>query len=202
MYQYEKKYYRKGIEYIAGVDEVGRGPLAGPVVAAAVVLNKHFIIKGLDDSKKLSEKQRKRLFKKITTHALEIGYSFIWPKEIDRINILESSKKAMRNSIESLTKCEFILIDAVKLGYDNSESIIKGDAKSASIAAASIIAKVLRDNYMVELAKKYPNYDFEHNKGYGTKKHLQALEDYGFIEGIHRKSFSPVANLNQIKFDF
>ncbi|QVK21711.1 ribonuclease HII [Mycoplasmatota bacterium] len=202
MYQFENELYSKGLRYIAGVDEVGRGPLAGPVVAAAVVLDKDIIIEGLDDSKKLSEKKRKYLFDQINLYALEVEYCFIWPNEIDQINILEASKKAMMNSINSLKNCDHILIDAVKLDYENSTSIIKGDSKSASIAAASIIAKVIRDRYMVELGKKYPSYDFENNKGYGTKKHILALEEFGAIDEVHRKSFAPVSRLNQVKFNF
>ncbi|XMB86976.1 ribonuclease HII [Mycoplasmatota bacterium WC44] len=202
MYQYENNLYKAGCKYIAGVDEVGRGPLAGPVVAAAVVLDKDYIIEGLNDSKKLSEKKREFLFDEIEKYAIEIKYTFIWPFEIDKINILEASKKAMRLSIDALSKYDHILIDAVKLNYENSTSIIKGDTLSASIAAASIVAKVIRDRYMVELSKKHPEYGFDKHKGYGTKKHIEALNEYGVLEEIHRKSFAPVQRIGQLSLNF
>lgn len=201
MYKYERELHKKGYSLIAGVDEVGRGPLAGPLVAACVVLDKRRRIPGLDDSKKLSEKKREELYVKIMDKAISVNIKFIDVDVIDDINILEATKLAMKELILE-TDHDFVLIDAVPLNIENTQSIIKGDSKSASIAAASIIAKVSRDRYMVELDAKYPNYDFKNNKGYGTKKHLAALEEHGVIDGVHRKTFGPVARCGQISFDF
>lgn len=197
-YQIEKNLTRQGYKKIAGVDEVGRGPLAGPVVACAVVLHKR--ITGLNDSKKLSDRKRRILFAQIMEKA-DVTFKFVWPEEIDEINILEATKKAMRHCINSIDH-DYVLIDAVDLKIEKSQSIIKGDELSASIAAASIVAKVMRDNYMIKLDRKYPEYDFKNNKGYGTKKHLVALDKYGAIPKIHRYTFHPVSMVNQIKFDF
>ncbi len=201
MYTYERDLYKRGFEQVLGLDEVGRGPLAGPLVVAGVILNRKKRIQGLNDSKKLSEKKRNLLFDEIMAKAKYVDVQFIEVEEIDKINVLEATKKAMRLIIER-SNYDFLLIDAVPLQLENSKSIIKGDTLSASIAAASIIAKVTRDRFMDELHKEYPEYDFIHNKGYGTKRHMEALDQYGFIEGIHRKSFAPIQKLSQISFDF
>ena len=195
MLDYEKDLYGKGINFIAGIDEVGRGPLVGPVVAAAVILPEGFYNKDINDSKKLSEKKRNELYEVIKNNAISIGIGIVSNKRIDEINIYEATKEAMKLAIDNLSvKPEYLLIDAMKLDVDiPSISIIKGDAKSESIAAASIIAKVTRDKMMYELDKKYPIYDFANNKGYGTKKHIEAIEKYGIISE-HRKSFKPVSN--------
>ena len=193
MLNYEKELYKKGIKYIAGIDEVGRGPLIGPVVAAAVILPNNFVNENINDSKKLSEKKRNELYSVIKSNAISIGIGIVSSERIDEINIYEATKEAMTIAINSLKiKPEHLLIDAMKLNLNiPSTSIIKGDSKCQSIAAASIIAKVTRDNMMYELDKKYPQYDLCHNKGYGTKKHLEAIKKYGII-GEHRKSFKPV----------
>ena len=184
-----------GYRYIAGIDEVGRGPLAGPVVSAAVILHPDKPIYGLDDSKKLSLAKRLQLFDEINEKAIAVGIGVISPAEIDRINILQATKKAMNLAVSELPVApDFLLVDAVKL--DNpvpQEIIIKGDLRSNSIAAASIIAKVTRDNMMMTYDKEYPGYGFLSNSGYGTKKHLEGLENLGATP-IHRKSFSPVPN--------
>ncbi len=175
----------------AGIDEVGRGPLAGPVVAAAVILPSDFIHEGVNDSKKIPEKRREELFKIIEKEAVAVGIGVITNERIDEINILNATKEAMMMAIANLSKKpELLLIDAVKLDDIDieQESIIKGDEQSMSIAAASIVAKVTRDRMMVEYAKDYPHYDFENNKGYGTAKHYKGLEEYGTTE-IHRYSF-------------
>lgn len=200
MKEFETELYNNGINFIAGIDEVGRGPLVGPVVTAAVILPKDFYDERINDSKKLTEKKRELLYDVIMENALSVGIGMSSPEVIDEINILNATKKAMIEAINNLSvKPEHLLIDAVKLDIDIPQtSIIKGDAKSESIAAASIIAKVTRDRMMVELDKKYPMYDFKHNKGYGTKKHTEALYQYGPIEE-HRKSFAPVSELTNKK---
>lgn len=194
LYQYEEQLEDLGIKYIAGVDEVGRGPLAGPVVVAAVILPLNLRIKGINDSKKLSLKKRNELYKIILNEALAVNVSFIDERVIDEINIYEATKKGMLEAISDLKiKPEHVLIDAMPLRElaIAHTSIIHGDALSASIGAASIIAKVTRDEYMDKMDIKYPNYGFKHHKGYCTKEHLEALEKYGPCE-IHRKSFAPV----------
>ncbi len=200
MKEFETELYNNGINFIAGIDEVGRGPLVGPVVTAAVILPKDFYDERINDSKKLTEKKRELLYDVIMENALSVGIGMSSPEVIDEINILNATKKAMIEAINNLSiKPEHLLIDAVKLDIDIPQtSIIKGDAKSESIAAASIIAKVTRDRMMVELDKKYPMYDFKHNKGYGTKKHIEALYEYGPISE-HRKSFAPVSELTNKK---
>ena len=192
-YMYERELREKGITLIAGVDEVGRGPLVGPVVTACVILPEKFDLEGLTDSKKLSEKKREELYKKIEEQALGIGIGIVDNEEIDNINILNATKKAMKMAIDNCNvRPEHVLIDAVKLDIDiPTTSIIKGDLKSITISAASVIAKVTRDHMLYELDKKYPMYDFKHNKGYPTKKHIEASMEYGIIKE-HRKSFSPV----------
>ena len=196
MKDYENELYKTGIKYIAGVDEVGRGPLVGPVVTACVILPKDYYDERINDSKKISEKKREELYDVIMNNALSVGIGMSSEKVIDKINILEATKKAMKEAINnSSIKPEHVLIDAVKLDIDiPSTSIIKGDAKSQSIAAASIIAKVTRDRMMYELDKKHPEYDFAKNKGYGTKKHIEALYKYGPLKE-HRKTFEPVTSI-------
>ncbi len=200
MKEFENELYNNGINFIAGIDEVGRGPLVGPVVTAAVILPKDFYDERINDSKKLTEKKRELLYDVIMENALSVGVGMSSPEVIDEINILNATKKAMVEAVNNLSiKPEHLLIDAVKLDIDIPQtSIIKGDAKSQSIASASIIAKVTRDRMMVELDKKYPMYDFKHNKGYGTKKHIEALYKYGPLKE-HRKSFAPVSELTNEK---
>lgn len=190
---YERKVRSEGFHFIAGIDEVGRGPLAGPVCAAAVILPEAFFLPGIDDSKKLSEKRRDELYEVIQKEAIAISVTMVSADEIDVINIYQATKKAMLTAVAQLsTTPDFLLIDAMKLETPfPQESIIKGDAKSISIAAASIIAKVTRDRFMVTLAEQYPQYGFAQNAGYGTKEHLVAIEKYG-ITPYHRKSFAPV----------
>ena len=200
MDRFEKLYYQRGDHRIAGVDEVGRGALAGPLVVSLVILDRHQRIMGLNDSKQLSAKTRERLFDEITQKAMYIDTEFIDVAEIDHINILNATKKAM-NALLDRAMYDHALIDAVDLKRENTKSIIKGDEQSISIAAASIIAKVTRDRHMIELDQQYPAYDFIHNKGYGTKRHLSALQTHGVIPGIHRQSFSPVAAASQLFFD-
>jgi ribonuclease HII len=194
LYKYEEELYDNGFEAICGVDEAGRGPLAGPVVVAACILPPFLRIDGINDSKQLSEKKREELYKIIVKNAVAYNVVFINEKTIDEINIYEATKKGMLEAIEGLkVKPDYILIDAMPLGElkQNNKSIIHGDALSASIAAASILAKVSRDHYMDKMDIKYPNYGFKHNKGYGTKLHMEALEKFGPCK-IHRKSFEPV----------
>ena len=194
-YKYERELNDKGITKICGVDEVGRGPLIGPVVASAVILPKNFKLDGLTDSKKLSEKKREEFYKVIKEKAISIGIGIINEKRIDEINIYEATKEAMYEAINNLNvKPEHILIDAMKLDLDiPSTSIIKGDLLSISISAASVIAKVTRDHMLYEIDKEYPMYDLKNNKGYGTKKHMEAIKKYG-ITKYHRLSYKPVCD--------
>lgn len=205
LYSYENDLLSKQYKYIAGCDEVGRGPLAGPVVCASVILNPDVRIEGLNDSKKLAEKKRELLDKEIREKALSFEIVYIYPKEIDQINIYQASKKGMITAVNNLDiKPDYVLSDAMPLKELDIPflSIIKGDSKSATIAAASILAKVSRDKYMVELSEKYPEYGFEKHKGYPTKQHLSALDEYGVLP-IHRKTYKPVYNKihEQIKFE-
>jgi len=195
LYEYEEKLYKNGCKYIAGVDEVGRGPLVGPVVSACVILPVGFIPEGLNDSKKLSEKQRDKFFDIIKDNAIAIGIGIVSPEEIDEINIYEASKKSMMIAIKDCNhKIDHVLIDAMKLQLDvPSTPIIKGDAKSISIAASSVIAKVTRDKMMYELDEKYPMYGYGNHKGYPTKKHIEAINKYGLIDG-YRKTYKPVTD--------
>ena len=190
--KYEKEYHDKGFEYIAGIDEAGRGPLAGPVVAAAVILPKDCLIEGVNDSKKISEKKREKLYDEIIKNAIAWGVGVVDNNVIDEINILEATRKAMHEAIEGLqVRPDYILIDAEKKVNTNGIPylpIIKGDALSISIAAASIVAKVTRDRMMREYDKIFPVYGFEKHKGYGTKAHVEAIKEHGICM-IHRKTF-------------
>ena len=193
LYTYERELISKGIKLIAGIDEVGRGPLVGPVVAACVILPLNYQLEGLTDSKKLTEKKREKFYDILMKDAISIGVGVISEKVIDEVNIYEATKLAMLEAINNMkVKPEHLLIDAMKLNTNiPSTSIIKGDSKSLSIAAASVVAKVLRDRMLIELDTKYPMYDFKNNKGYPTKKHLEAIDKYGII-AEHRRSYGPV----------
>ena len=193
---YERELYKENITLIAGVDEVGRGPLVGPVIAAAVILPVNYKLDGLDDSKKLSEKKREKLFPIIMKDAISVGIGEVDAKEIDEINIYEASRKAMMKAIDYLTvKPEYILVDAMPLFTDvPHKAIIHGDALSLSIAAASVVAKVTRDNMMIELDKKHPEYGFKNHKGYPTRAHVEALKKYGPLEN-YRFTYGPVRGL-------
>lgn len=189
----EKELREKGFKTIAGVDEAGRGPLAGPVVAAAVVLPEDFNVLGIDDSKKLSEKRREELFDKIREGAVTWGIGIADHKTIDEINILQATKLAMRRALEEAgrkAEIDYIIFDAVEIDEIKKpqQSVIKGDSRVLAIAAASILAKVTRDRMMKEMALRYPGYSFEKNKGYGTKAHYERIEKYGMCP-IHRRSF-------------
>ena len=192
--KYEKEAYDLGYNLIAGIDEVGRGPLVGPVVTACVILPKGYVLEGLTDSKKLSEKKRDKFYDIIMNDAIAVGIGIIDNETIDKVNIYESTKLAMYQAIDNCkVKPDYILIDAMKLDLDvPNVSIIKGDLKSISISAASVIAKVTRDRMMYDLDKKYPMYKFAKNKGYPTKEHVEAIEKYGIIVE-HRKTFNPVS---------
>jgi len=191
MLEYERELYSKGYEYICGIDEAGRGPLCGPVVAAAVILKKDDHIEGVNDSKKLTEKKREVLFEEIKERAVAYSVGIVDEQTIDEINILEATRLAMKKAVEGLqVKAEYALVDAEKkVPIDIPYTpIVKGDALSESIAAASIIAKVTRDHMIMELDKEYPEYNFAKNKGYGTKEHTEAIKKYGLCK-IHRRSF-------------
>ena len=196
MLRYEKELYAEGINLIAGVDEVGRGPLAGPVVAAAVILPQNCKIKGLNDSKKIPKKKHIEIFQAVKNQALAIGIGIMDNHVIDQVNIYEATKLAMKEAIAQLQlKPEHLLIDAMELDLPISQtSIIKGDANSLSIAAASIIAKVTRDNLMNHYDQEFPGYDFSQNAGYGTAKHLEGIAKLG-ITPIHRTSFEPIKSM-------
>ncbi len=196
LYQFEKPLWQHGVKYIAGIDEAGRGPLAGPVVAAAVILKPNVILKYVDDSKKLTEKQREKALIEIKENALAIGIGVVSVEEIERINIYRAAREAMLSAIEQLKiKPQYLLIDAMPIELDiPSNSIIKGDQKSISIAAASIVAKTTRDAYMLEMDKLFPEYGFKQHKGYPTKAHIEALETYGYTP-IHRKTYEPIKSM-------
>ncbi len=191
-YSYEKAAIEQGFKVVCGVDEAGRGPLAGPVCAAAVILPLGVEIEGLDDSKKLSEKKREALFDEIISKALAYGIAFSDVEEIEEVNILGATYIAMCRAVEKLTvKPDYVLIDGNRyppMLNVKGETVIKGDSKSMSVAAASILAKVTRDRLMTEFAKEYPEYEFEKHKGYGTKVHIEAIKKYG-VTKIHRPSF-------------
>ena len=196
LWQYENELHNKGINIIGGTDEAGRGPLFGPVVAACVVLPKNFELEGLNDSKKLSEKKRNIFYNYLIENTI-YGIGIISSEEIDKINIYEASRKAMIIAIRQVQKqinLEYVLSDAMPIDIEIPVMpIIKGDAKSMSIAAASVIAKVTRDKILYDIDKKYPEYDFKSHKGYPTKKHFEAIEKYGLIDG-YRKTYGPVQN--------
>jgi len=197
-YKNERELLSEGYTLIGGVDEVGRGPLVGPVVAACCILPKGFRLDGLTDSKKLSEKKRNYYFEEIKKQAISFGIGIVDEKRIDEINIYEATKEAMYmayNEANKKVKIDYILIDAMPLVLDvPNTSIIKGDSKSISIAAASVVAKVTRDRMMYELDKKYPEYGFSNHKGYPTKKHIEAINKYGLIDG-YRKTYGPVKDI-------
>lgn len=191
MKEIENRLNLSGYKYIAGVDEAGRGPLAGPVCAAAVILPEDAVIEGVNDSKKLSEKKRELLFDVICETAIAYSIEFVYPDVIDDINIKKATALAMHNAVSNLkVKADYVIID----GNDNYpydipyEYVVKGDAKSQTIAAASILAKVSRDRLMLDYDKEYPEYGFAKHKGYGTKAHMEAIQKYGVLD-IHRKSF-------------
>lgn len=198
LYKYENELYDSGIKYIGGVDEVGRGPLIGPVVTACVVLPKDFKLEGLTDSKKLSEKKREQYYAYIIENCLCYATAECSPEEIDEYNIYEASRIAMIRAINKVKEqipLEHVLIDAMPMEIDiPTTSIIKGDSKSISIAAASVVAKVTRDHMMYELDKKYPEYGFGKHKGYPTKKHIETINQYGLIDG-YRKTYGPVKDV-------
>ena len=190
-YTYEHKAYLRGYTAVCGIDEAGRGPLAGPVYAAAVWLPEGLVLDGLNDSKKLSEKKREALFPVILENAVSYGIGFATEQEIDEINILQATFLAMRRAFDAMQqRCDYALIDGNRMPPlpVPGETIVKGDAKSPSVAAASILAKVSRDRVMLEYAKQYPEYQFEKHKGYGTNVHVEALHTYG-PSPIHRKTF-------------
>ncbi|MDR3113820.1 MAG: ribonuclease HII [Endomicrobium sp.] len=199
LFQFDKQYYDKGFIFIAGIDEAGRGPLAGPVVAAAVIFPQDLTIQGVNDSKKLSPKKRNALFEEIKEKALSFSIAAVDNKTIDEINILQATFKAMASAAQGLKiKSDLLLIDGShkipQCAYPQlcrQEAIVSGDAKSASIAAASILAKVSRDAIMDDYAKLYPQYGFEKHKGYGTKAHIQAVQKFGPCP-IHRMTFAPI----------
>ena len=191
LWEIEEGFYEQGIETIAGVDEAGRGPLAGPVCAAAVILPRDLEIPGLNDSKKLTDAKRRELYDVITAQAVSYGIAFAGEAEIDELNILQATFLAMRRALDQLTvRPDLALIDGTRetdFGLP-VKTIIKGDSLSANIAAASVLAKVTRDRYMERLAEEYPGYGFEIHKGYGTKRHYAALDELG-ISPVHRRSF-------------
>ena len=195
--KFEKELYKEGYELICGCDEAGRGPLVGPVVAGAVILPKNYTLEGLTDSKKLSEKKREKYFEVIKQDALAYGIGIVDAKEIDEINIYEASRLAMKKAIDEMTiEPDYVLTDAMPIpGYKVPvKSIIKGDALSISIAAASVLAKVTRDHILYELDEKYPEYEFKKHKGYPTKRHLELLKIYGPTKE-YRFTYRPVHDL-------
>lgn len=205
LYKFEEELYDTGFQAICGVDEAGRGPLAGPVVVAACILPPFLRIEGINDSKQLTSKKRQELYKRIMKEALDYNIVFISVEEVDELNIYQATKKGMLEAIRGLKLSpDYVLIDAMPLNEleISHESIIHGDARCASVAAASILAKVTRDNYMEKMDIKYPNYGFKKHKGYGTKLHFEALEKYGPCP-IHRKTFFPVSKYysKQLSFD-
>lgn len=204
MMQYEKELYAEGLINIAGTDEAGRGPLYGPVVAACVVLPQGFVLDGLNDSKKLSEKKREIFYDYITKNTIW-AVGIVDAKEIDEINIYEASRKAMQIAIAKVRKqikVDYVLTDAMPMKLDIPVlPIIKGDAKSLTIAASSVVAKVTRDHMMYEIDKEYPEYGFKNHKGYPTKKHLEALKKYGLIDG-YRLTYGPVKQIKEEKNDY
>ena len=203
LWEYEDALNKEGYKVIAGTDEAGRGPLYGPVVAGCVVLPRDFKLEGLTDSKKLSEKKREKFYDYITKNTIW-AVGIVSAKEIDKINIYEASRKAMIMAINEVRKqinVDYVITDAMPIDLDIPvKDIIKGDAKSITIAAASVIAKVTRDRMMLEIDKKYPEYGFKNHKGYPTKKHLEALEKYGLIAG-YRLTYKPVEKIKEKNYE-
>lgn len=198
MLDLEKEYYSERVKVIVGVDEAGRGPLCGPVVAAACILPKGYHNEHINDSKKLTEKKREIAYQEIINDALAYGVGIVDAKRIDEINIYQATKEAMSKAINQINiSYDLILTDAMKLENQKVEvvAIIKGDAKAESIAAASIIAKVTRDHMLEEMDRKYPQYGFISNKGYGTKKHIEAIKKFGIIKGFHRETYEPIKSM-------
>ncbi len=199
----EREFYNDSVKLIVGIDEAGRGPLAGPVFAAAVVFDPSYENEGINDSKKLSEKRREELFIEIKEHALAYGIASVSADEIDELNIYEATKKCMLDALSQIKiPYDMIITDAMKLKTEKPlVAMVKGDAQCLNVAAASILAKVSRDRYMEELDKKYPQYGFAKHKGYGTKIHMEAIKQYGPIEHVHRKSYAPIKSFysEQIK---
>ena len=194
----DDKYYSEKIKVIVGVDEAGRGPLCGPVVAAACILPFGYKNEHINDSKKLSEKKREEVYKEILENAISYGVGIVDSKRIDEINIYEATKEAMHIAISNLkANYDLILTDAMKLQNEKVEviPIIKGDAKCECIAAASIIAKVTRDHILLEMDEKYPQYGFKSHKGYGTKQHIEAIKEFGIINNFHRETYEPIKSL-------
>ena len=198
MYRYERKYWNQGNEYILGLDEAGRGPWAGPLVVAGCILPKGYKNDEINDSKKLSMKKRERLFDEIIKSAIAYDILFISAQDVDKLNPKQASINGMYEVFSSIKPtAQVVLIDAEKVPKikAKTESIIKGDAKSISIAAASILAKVARDRYMIEIDNKYPEYHFDSNKGYGTIEHLKAIQKFGPIKDFHRFSYRPIKEI-------
>ena len=198
MLDFEEQFYNEKIKVIVGVDEAGRGPLCGPVVAAACILPRTYINEKINDSKKLSEKKRELLYDEIINNALSYGVGIVDSKRIDEINIYEATKEAMHLAISQLKiDYDLILTDAMKLKDEKVDviDIIKGDAKCQCIAAASIIAKVTRDRILLDMDQKHPEYGFKSHKGYGTKKHIEAIKEYGIIDGFYRETYEPIKSL-------
>ncbi len=201
--EYENEFRNKGYNKILGIDEAGRGPLAGPLVIAGVVLKEDFTNTEINDSKQLSDKKRRELYKVIMENALEVKVNIVDVETINKLNILRATKEGMEEIVRNVgDNCNAVFVDAVKLDNVNKPvlSLIKGDALSLSIAAASIIAKVTRDDIMLELDKEYPMYEFKKNKGYGTKAHMLALEKYG-VTKHHRMSYAPVYEASRPKLE-
>lgn len=198
MLDFEEQFYNEKIKVIVGVDEAGRGPLCGPVVAAACILPRTYINEKINDSKKLSEKKRELLYDEIINNALSYGVGIVDSKRIDKINIYEATKEAMHLAISQLkVDYDLILTDAMKLKDEKVDviDIIKGDAKCQCIAAASIIAKVTRDRILLDMDQKHPEYGFKSHKGYGTKKHVEAIKEHGIIDGFYRETYEPIKSL-------
>lgn len=201
--EYENKYYNEGYNLIVGMDEAGRGPLAGPLVIACVILPKEYENKEINDSKKLSEKKREILFQEIQKVATYIGVKIVDEATVDALNIYAATKKGMEDLIKEIPfKVDVVLVDAMKIDLKDAITVplIHGDALSTSIAAASIIAKVTRDHIMYDIDREYPMYDFKNNKGYGTKKHMEAIETHGICK-YHRLTYYPVSKYAQLKLD-
>lgn len=193
---FEKELRKQGFQFVAGIDEVGRGPLAGPVVAACVIMKKDSHLLDVNDSKQLSTAKRDELYDAILNESIAYGVGVMPPDVIDEVNIYEATKLAMQQAIDNMIiKPDYLLIDAMNLPNDiPQQSLIKGDARSYSIACASILAKVTRDKMMDDYSRIYPQYDFNNNAGYGTKKHIEALQKYG-VTPIHRKTFEPIKSM-------